>query len=109
MTELHDHLKLLFAKIGGLHCRQCAQPVQRATAESVAAELLARGDGTRVLVTFAVPVPENLPWSEVRAGLIASGFRRLLVGTEVVEVEAAEDGAALRQAQGERNSSEPAV
>ena len=29
MTELHDHLKLLFAKIGVLHCRQCGQIVER--------------------------------------------------------------------------------
>src|SRR6059036_3640940 len=29
MTELHDHLKLLFAKIGVLRCRQCGQPVER--------------------------------------------------------------------------------
>ena len=91
MTELHDHLKLLFAKIGVLHCRQCSQPVQRATAESVAAALLARGEGTRVLVTFAVPLPETLPWGEVRAGLVASGFRRVLVGRDVVEVEALEE------------------
>jgi excinuclease ABC subunit A len=90
MTELHDHLKLLFAKIGVLHCRQCGQPVQRASAESVATELLARGEGTRVLVTFTVPLPENLPWSEARAGLVASGFRRLLVGRDVVEVESVE-------------------
>src|SRR3989475_8229894 len=29
MTELHDHLKLLFAKIGVLHCRQGGQPAER--------------------------------------------------------------------------------
>ena len=34
MTELHDHLKLLFAKIGVLHCRNCGQPVAPASAES---------------------------------------------------------------------------
>ncbi|MBX3024618.1 excinuclease ABC subunit UvrA [bacterium] len=95
MTELHDHLKLLWAKIGVLHCRQCGEPVQRATAESVAAELLARGEGTRALVTFDVSVPANLPWSEVRAGLVAAGFRRLLLGGEVREIEemASADGA----------------
>ncbi len=94
MTELHDHLKLLWAKIGVLHCRQCGEPVQRATAESVAAELLARGEGTRALVTFAVPWPEALPWADVRAGLIAAGFRRLLIGTEICEVEELPEDAA---------------
>ena len=87
MTELHDHLKLLWAKIGVLHCRRCGEPVQRSGAESVAAALLARGEGARALITFDVPVPENLPWGEVRAGLVAAGFRRLLVDGAVVELE----------------------
>ena len=80
MTELHDHLKLLFAKVGVLHCRQCERPVRRETAESVCTALLQRPGGTRILVTFDVSIPEGLPWEEVRAGLTASGFRRLLVG-----------------------------
>src|SRR6476659_6054630 len=33
MTELHDHLKLLFAKVGVLHCRQCGEVVERDSAE----------------------------------------------------------------------------
>jgi excinuclease ABC subunit A len=102
MTELHDHLKLLFAKIGVLHCRQCKQPVQRATAESVAAEVAARGDGTRVLIGFAVPLPDTLPWNEVRAGLVASGFRRLLHGQEVIEVEALDEAPVHVSVDGER-------
>src|SRR6185369_14267420 len=91
MTELHDHLKLLFAKIGVLHCRQCGEPVRRETAESVCNALLHRPEGTRVLITFAVAVPEGLPWPEVRAGLVASGFRRLLIGDDVREAEELEE------------------
>ncbi|MBI4515708.1 MAG: excinuclease ABC subunit UvrA [Deltaproteobacteria bacterium] len=88
MTELHDHLKLLFAKIGVLHCRQCGQVVARDSAESVAARLLHRPEGTRVLITFTLPLPDNLPWAEARAGLLRAGFRRLLVAGEVREAEA---------------------
>src|SRR5690606_8282731 len=29
MTELNDHLKLLYARAGHLHCRRCARPVTR--------------------------------------------------------------------------------
>ena len=91
MTELHDHLKLLFAKVARLHCRRCDQPVQRHTAESVAARLLQQPAGTRVLLTFVVPLPPTLPWNEARAGLMASGYRRLLIGTEVCELESVAD------------------
>src|ERR1051326_1172738 len=39
MTELHDHLKLLYAKVGTPHWRHCHRPVERDTAESAAARL----------------------------------------------------------------------
>src|SRR5437899_4954415 len=74
MTELHDHLKLLFAKVGVPHCRRCGRLLACDGAESAAARLLAEYDGERALVTFTLPVPDGLPWEEVRAGLLAAGF-----------------------------------
>src|SRR6185436_11340812 len=80
MTELHDHFKLLYAKISTLHCARCGQPVEPDSAESVADALLGTPEGTRVLITFEVALPANLPWTEARAGFVRSGFRRLLRG-----------------------------
>src|SRR5438094_5643976 len=51
MTELHDHLKLLFAKVGVHHCRSCGRMVQRDSAESTAEALISAHDGARALVT----------------------------------------------------------
>jgi excinuclease ABC subunit A len=87
MTELHDHLKLLFAKVAVLHCRSCGLPVVPASADSVCASLLSQPEGTRVLVTFELPLPENLPWEDARGGFQASGFRRLLVDGQVRAIE----------------------
>src|SRR5213076_2716367 len=42
MTELNDHLKLLFARAAGLFCQRCARPVQRDTADGIYADVLAR-------------------------------------------------------------------
>src|SRR3990170_3142915 len=49
MTELHDHLKLLFAKVGVPHCRTCGRPVERDTPESAAERLLAEHADQRAL------------------------------------------------------------
>ncbi|MGH7964696.1 MAG: excinuclease ABC subunit UvrA, partial [Candidatus Binatia bacterium] len=88
MTELHDHLKLLFAKIGVLRCRQCGQFVERDSAESVFRKLLAAWpEGTRVLVTFAVSAPATLPWTEIRDGLLRSGFYRLVDNGVMLDVQ----------------------
>jgi len=88
MTELHDHFKLLFAKIGVLHCRNCSAPVVPDSAETVWAHLAQQPEGTRVLVTFDLPLPAALPWEEARAGFERSGFRRLWVGRQVVGIDA---------------------
>ena len=88
MTELHDHLKLLFANLGVLHCRQCGRPVRRSTPGAIAAELLAQWAGIGVHIAFPFTVPE-LAWTEVAAGLQREGFIRAVVGDEVLGVELA--------------------
>ena len=55
MTELNDHLKLLYARAAKLHCRGCGKPVRRDTPQSIF-EALPR---ERVTITFRVPVPKN--------------------------------------------------
>ena len=88
MTELHDHLKLLFAKIGSLYCRECGQPVERDSAESVYKKLRKeKPDGCRFLVTFSVSTPASLPWEEVRGGLLQSGFHRIVVAGKPVDIQ----------------------
>ena len=88
MTELHDHLKLLFANLGVLHCRQCGRPVRRSTPGAIAAELLAEWAGIGVHIAFPFTAPE-LAWTEVAAGLQREGFIRAVVGDEVLGVELA--------------------
>src|SRR5499427_1449441 len=58
MTELNDHLKLLFARTATLHCRNCGKPVKRDTPESIYADLHARAQAAgdpRLLLCFPVP------------------------------------------------------
>jgi excinuclease ABC subunit A len=56
VTEVHDYMRLLFARVGRTICRQCGQEVVRETAEVVADRLLALPDGTRLLLGFDVPI-----------------------------------------------------
>jgi excinuclease ABC subunit A len=55
-TEIHDYMRLLFARVGRTFCRQCGQEVVRETAEVVAKRLSDLPPGTRVLVGFGLPV-----------------------------------------------------
>ncbi len=55
-TELHDYLRLLFARIGRTICRQCGNEVIQETAEIAAKDLLALRRGTKLLIGFGMPV-----------------------------------------------------
>jgi excinuclease ABC subunit A len=56
VTEIHDYMRLLFARVGRTFCRQCGQEVIRETAEVVATRLLQLPAGTRLLLGFDLPV-----------------------------------------------------
>jgi excinuclease ABC subunit A len=55
-TEIHDYMRLLFARVGRTFCRQCGQEVVRETAEVVAKRLGELPEGTRLLIGFELPV-----------------------------------------------------
>lgn len=79
MTELNDHLKLLYARAAQLFDRKTAQAVRHDTPESIYAELMARTASTdpRVIMTFPVELPGNTSADEVTQWLSASGFTRV--------------------------------
>jgi len=80
MTELNDHLKLLFARAGQLFCRGCGRPVRRDTPASVYEQLAARAETAgdpRLIVSFPVAVPKNFKEEEVQALLKAQGYDRI--------------------------------
>ena len=55
-TEIHDYLRLLYARVGRTFCRQCGQEVVRESAEVVARRLAALPEGTRLIIGFDMPV-----------------------------------------------------
>jgi excinuclease ABC subunit A len=92
MTELNDHLKLLFARAAVLHCQRCGNPVRRDSAESIYAELQVRAERAgdpRLLLTFPVPVPANFTVEEVRELLAKQGYTRFFESPAAVAPVAA--------------------
>jgi len=66
MTEIHDYMRLLYARIGRTVCRRCGREVTRETAEVVARRLAELPAGSRVLVGFEIPVV-SLPAADADA------------------------------------------
>ena len=80
MTELNDHLKLLFARAATLHCQKCGEPVRRDTPATIQRQLQAlshdHGDPL-LLLTFPVPIPKNFSEAEIKALLERQGYTRI--------------------------------
>ncbi|MFM8385222.1 MAG: excinuclease ABC subunit UvrA [Planctomycetia bacterium] len=84
MTELLDHLKLLWAKVGELHCPGCGRTVERESPERVARRLLARPGTRRAVLCFERPHPGEAGRADLVQDLAAAGFPRVLHGDEAV-------------------------
>jgi excinuclease ABC subunit A len=80
MTELNDHLKLLYARAGALFDRQTALAVRHDTPETIWAELIDRAAAAgdpRLTLTMPVELPAKTTPEEVEQWLAASGFTRV--------------------------------
>ena len=86
MTELNDHLKLLFARAADLFDRETALAVRHDSPDSIYATLAARAAAAgdpRLVVTFPVELPASTTPDEVAQWLSASGFTRVQAEREV--------------------------
>jgi excinuclease ABC subunit A len=88
-TEIYDYLRLLYAKIGRVHCPACGAAAASHSAASIADTVLADDAGARALVTFPLPVTAGVPPAEVWAALTRRGFARVRVGDTVFDLAAA--------------------
>ncbi len=85
MTELNDHLKLLFARAGQLFDRQTGMPVRHDTPETIFGQMqqLAQDGDPRLVVTFPVELPADTTPDEITQWLSVSGYTRVQAEREV--------------------------
>ncbi|MFM2348480.1 MAG: excinuclease subunit, partial [Pseudomonadota bacterium] len=86
MTEINDHLKLLFARAARLFDQDSARPVREDDPQSIWADLKARSEAAgdpRLVVTFPVELPGSVTAEEIAQWLAASGYTRVQAEREV--------------------------
>jgi len=84
-TELNDYLRLLFARIGRVHCPECGAAVRSYDPESAASELIPGDIGKTVLVGFSVPAKGRTA-EELTDALLQKGFIRVRSGTGIINL-----------------------
>jgi excinuclease ABC subunit A len=98
MTELNDHLKLLYARAARLYCEGCGKEVRRDTPDTVATEVLRRAQpDMTALITFTVVVPDNFTEAEIKGYLAQQGYTRIH-RQQSAEIEVIQDRVQLKAA-----------
>ena len=83
MTELTDYVKLLFARLGQLHCKICHRPVLAETPEHLWQVLQDQPKGTEVILTYPNPVADASE-EDIRKELIRMGYDRWFNGSDIL-------------------------
>ncbi len=91
ITEIHDYLRLLYARIGIPHCPNCGKPVTRQTPQQIVDQILAQPSGAKFLVLATVVEGRKGEYSTLLNELAGQGFSRVRVDGTVVELAERED------------------
>ncbi|GMV43360.1 MAG: UvrABC system protein A [Myxococcales bacterium] len=79
ITEIYDYLRLLFARVGRQHCHSCGRPVGKQDPEQIVAQLLARGEGTRLLLLAPISRQRKGEFRDVLDQARRDGYTRVRV------------------------------
>ena len=86
MTEITDYVKLLYARLGQLHCSNCGKPVVPETPESVWKRLQAFTSASEVIITFPFSV-EGRSVDQAISSLGQMGFFRCFIDRQIQPLE----------------------
>jgi len=86
MTEITDYVKLLYARLGQLHCRSCGSPVVPETPARIWELLQQRPAGSQLVITFPYEI-DGTPPDQIRKALMQTGFDRLFLENRVEPIQ----------------------
>ena len=94
-TEINEHLRLLYSKIGVPYCTGCGKQIETDDAESVAAKLAQLPEKTRYQIAFRIEVETDLQTEATPQKSLSfyarHGFARAVVGGQIVELAGLSD------------------
>ncbi len=79
VTEIHDYLRLLFARAGEVHCTKCGKKIERQTADQIVDDILSRPEGTKLMILAPVVTGRKGQHTKLLEELSRSGYTRVVV------------------------------
>ncbi|NLT98011.1 MAG: excinuclease ABC subunit UvrA, partial [Christensenellaceae bacterium] len=79
VTEIHDYLRLLFARAGEVHCTKCGKKIERQTLDQIVDDIMQRPEGSRLMIVAPVVKGRKGEHAKVLEDLAKSGYTRVIV------------------------------
>ncbi len=83
VTEIHDYLRLLFARVGKPHCPKCGKPISQQTVDQIVDTLLAMPEGTRLQLLAPMVSGRKGEFQRLFADVKSDGYLRVRVDGEI--------------------------
>ena len=87
VTEIYDYLRLLFARIGRMHCPVCGREIERQTVEQMVDQVYQLPEGTRVMLMAPLVQDRKGEHEKLLAGAKQAGFVRVRVDGELRDLD----------------------
>src|ERR1700694_4079328 len=86
ITEIHDYLRVLYARIGQGHCPECGRAITAQTREQIIARIMALPEGTRFLILAPVIRGQKGENKDLFEDMLKRGYVRARVDGQVVRL-----------------------
>ncbi|MEY3933974.1 MAG: hypothetical protein RLZZ606_573 [Actinomycetota bacterium] len=86
ITEIHDYLRLLWARIGVPHCAECGEKITKQTAQQIVDQIMQIKVGTKYQILAQVVDQKKGEFSDLFRDLLSQGFARAVVDGEVIQL-----------------------
>ena len=87
ITEIHDYLRLLFARVGEPRCPEHGAPLAAQTVTQMVDQVLAQPEGTRLMLLAPVISARKGEYQRLLAELNAQGFVRARIDGDIFELD----------------------
>lgn len=87
VTEVHDYLRLLFARIGVVHCPQCGKEIAQQSIDQIIDRIVAYPEGSRILVTAPFARGKKGEFKKELDSFRKAGYPRVKVDGEVKSLD----------------------
>jgi len=85
-TEIHDYLRLLYARVGTAYCPKCGRRIQPQRAEQIVDAVMGLPRGTRLMVLAPLIRGQRGEHKDVIRTIVADGFVRVRVDDKMYEI-----------------------